>query len=134
MISLVGDCLIIAGTWALMGQYPKIDNMPLALYTRLQMLHPMVALLLPIGIVLALIGRALFVIRSHHKVRAFFSALLLIGRLPFIEGAACMVAFALLQRELTPAETAGMLMWIAITLTIGIVFMMLARKVDSQTA
>lgn len=134
MISLIGDCLIIAGTWALMGQYPKLDSMPMALYTRLQMLHPLFALLLPIGIVVALIGRAMFVIKAHHKVRAFFSALLLIGRLPFLEGAACIVAFALLQKELTPAETTGMLMWIAITLTIGIVFMMLARKVDGQTA
>lgn len=132
MISLIGDLLIIAGTWALMGQYPKLASMPLALYMKLQMLNPMIALLLPLGLMLALIGRTLSVIHAHHKIRAFFSTVLMLGRLPFFEGIACIGAFALLYQEFTPFETTGILFWIAITLTIGIGLMLLAQKVDGQ--
>jgi|GEM_PF-4957040 len=134
MISLIGDALIIAGVWALMGQYPKMDTMPLALYTKLQSLNPLFALLLPIGIILALTGRILCIIDAKHKVRAFFSALFLVGRLPFLEGVACMGAFALLYNELTPSEMTNMLIWIAATLGIGISCMLIARKIGATNS
>lgn len=131
MISFIGDALIVAGIWAVMGQYPKIDTMPLPLYTKLQMINPLFALLLPIGIILALIGRALFIMEARHKIRAFFASLFLIGRLPFFEGLYCIGAFMLLYQELSAAEATNMLIWIAITISIGICFMFIAHKINS---
>lgn len=129
MISLIGDIFVVAGTWAFMGQNPKMAQMPLALYEKLQMLHPMTVLLLPLGVVLALIGRVSYIFNAHHKVAAFFAALLRFGRLAVIEGLACIGAFALLYQQLTPFEMNGMLVWIAITLTLGFGLLWLSHKV-----
>lgn len=134
MISFIGDLLIIAGTWALMGQYPKIASMPLALHATLQMLHPLVALLLPLGLILALIGRVSMIISSNHKLRATLYALFLFGRLPLFEGLACIGAFAYLYPYLTATEMSGMIAWIAITLTLGCCLLWIARKVNPQHA
>jgi hypothetical protein len=131
MISLIGDIFIVAGTWAYMGQNPKISAMPLAVYEKMQMLHPMTVLLLPLGIVLALFGRISYIVSAQHKVIAFFVALLRFGRLPLIEGIASSIAFAYLYQQLTPTEMSGMLVWIAITLTIGCALLWLAHKVNS---
>ena len=129
MISLIGDILMVAGTWALMGQYPKITTMPLALYEQLQLLHPLVALLLPLGAILALIGRISFIAHAEHKIPAFFVALLRFGRLPLFEGLASIGAFALLYQYMTATEISGMLAWIAITLTLGFCLLWAAHKV-----
>lgn len=131
MISLIGDIFIVAGTWAYMGQNPKIAAMPLAVYEKMQLLHPMAVLLLPLGAVLALFGRVSYIINAHHKFIALCVALLRFGRLPLIEGIASSVAFAFLYQQLTPTEMSGMLVWIAITLTIGCALLWLARKVGS---
>ena len=131
MISLIGDIFIVAGTWAYMGQNPKIASMPVALHEKLKMLHPMTVLLLPLGAVLALIGRAAYVMKAHHKVAAFFVALFRFGRLPLIEGLACCVAFVFIYQQLTPMEMSGMLVWIAITLTLGCALLWVARKINS---
>jgi len=128
MISFVGDMLMIAGAWALMGQYPKLASVPLALYAQLQLLHPLVALLIPLGLILALIGRASFIIASNHKIRATLYAFFLFGRLPLFEGLACIGAFAWLYQSLTPTEMSGMIAWIAITLTLGCCLLWIARK------
>ena len=56
-MSLLGDLMIIPGMWALMGQFPRVEPMPLALYAYLQSVHPVWIILLPIRLALVIVGR-----------------------------------------------------------------------------
>ncbi len=134
MMSLLGDILTIAGTWAFMGQNAKMSTMPQALYEKLQTLDSMIVLLLPLGLLLAVMGRILYVTKSESKVRSLLSALLSFGRLPLFEGIACTGAFIFLYQELTQAETSSMLTWIGITLTLGICLLWASRKTKPHHA
>lgn len=130
LISIIGDASIIVGAWVLMGQYPKIASMPLALHLQLQQLHPALAVLLPIGVVCALLGRVMYVLQAQHTVRAVFGALFSLGRIPLFEGLACIGAFVLLYSQLTQQEFTGMLIWITVTLLLGLSLLSLSRFIN----
>jgi hypothetical protein len=130
LISLIGDASIIVGAWVLMGQYPKMGAIPLALHTQLQQLHPLLAVLLPVGIICALVGRVMYVLHAQQRVRAVFSALFSLGRIPLLEGMACIAAFAMLYTQLTQEEFTGMLIWITVTLLLGLSLLSLSRFVN----
>jgi hypothetical protein len=118
-LSILGDVLIIIGMWALMGHYPKIENIPTALYLHLQRLHPMWSFLLPLGIICALLGRGLTITYAHNKLRTFAVQLFSLGRLPLFEGIACLIAFILIYNQLSPTESFGMLLWASFTIIFG---------------
>jgi hypothetical protein len=132
LISIVGDASIIAGTWVLMGQYTKIESMPFALHAQLQQLHPALAILLPVGIVCSLVGRVRFVWYAQQKLKAGLVALLSLGRIPLFEGLACIGAFAFVYPLLTKSELIGMLIWITITMLLGLALLSLCHFINKK--
>jgi hypothetical protein len=127
-MSLLGDLMIIPGVWVLMGQFPRVEPMPLALYTYLQSVHPVWIALLPIGLALAIVGRGLSIAQARHKIRASISAFFLLGRLPLFEGLACFTTRILLHNSLTPTDIAGMHAWAGLTIVLGIILVAISKQ------